>query len=775
MAVTVTLRPASVLAPANRRLLGVNIQWDNSGDGMTTNGVPKTAQYNRCKEIDYGSGFLRYPGGNKADNFDWVQGEGALGSRGPNTTIFGDTQTTYFGTGEFLGLCEALGGATPFVQTDMLGPVSRVTSWMAAYPQIRDWEIGNEPYLQIGDEEFWIPPAEFVGVANAQIRAMLAQDPDVRIYVPLCPDDAGPIPGVHYTGYDSIVIPGIDGRINRWGLHYYLSHGDTPQTDQTYWEVGMASYRSLLDFLADVKSDLNRYGRLSDAELVFSEYGFTLQPEVTYTRSVFSAILQSDMLRIIAQEPRVTAALRWSISGNGSYGAINSAASRRPIFVLHGIWDRLLHGDVIASDVAGATPLSNVQYARVYAYTDTPSVSSIATKHGGAIRAVLINKRLSNTEAITVEIPAGDGLSITARPRVRCLQAAAGTDVFTDTDAESIYSYADLAVTQASSRSITFTMPAASLVLVELETSLNSKTIAVNYNTSSRASAQAAGGMVAVTGFSSASPPVVTAPNHGFQNSDVILLTGLGGVKSFVNDAFYSIGSVAQNTFQLAGFNGFGASGLGAQATAIFSHTLSAGISGATQANPVVVTANAHGFSNGDLVFISGVGGMTQINNLLFTVAGATANTFQLSGINGGAYGAYTSGGTATRTRHSRPTNINNLGAVTASGHPFSDGERVRLTSSGITNITYDGVGSVASADNKLYTVSSNVAGTSFSIATEFNGEGWGTYTSGGFAFRVTDLTSLTRDVRIYYDASKPIARIVQALQRAKDLLVAQD
>lgn len=72
-------------------------------------------------------------------------------------------------------------------------------------------------------------------------------------------------------------------------------------------------------------------------------------------------------------------------------------------------------------------------------------------------------------------------------------------------------------------------------------------------------------------------------------------------------------------------------------------------VSGATQANPVVITATAHGFSNGDRVFLSGVGGMVEINNRTFTIANVTTNTFELSGINGSAYTAYTSGGTAAR------------------------------------------------------------------------------------------------------------------------------
>lgn len=72
-------------------------------------------------------------------------------------------------------------------------------------------------------------------------------------------------------------------------------------------------------------------------------------------------------------------------------------------------------------------------------------------------------------------------------------------------------------------------------------------------------------------------------------------------------------------------------------------------ITGATAANPVVITAAAHGFANGDKIVISGVSGMRQINNLEFTAANVAANTFELSGINGTAYDAYTSGGSAAK------------------------------------------------------------------------------------------------------------------------------
>lgn len=72
-------------------------------------------------------------------------------------------------------------------------------------------------------------------------------------------------------------------------------------------------------------------------------------------------------------------------------------------------------------------------------------------------------------------------------------------------------------------------------------------------------------------------------------------------------------------------------------------------ITGATQANPVVITAPSHGFSNGFRVIVNGVGGMTELDNREFTVANVTANTFELSGIDGTGFSAYTSGGTVAQ------------------------------------------------------------------------------------------------------------------------------
>ena len=78
-------------------------------------------------------------------------------------------------------------------------------------------------------------------------------------------------------------------------------------------------------------------------------------------------------------------------------------------------------------------------------------------------------------------------------------------------------------------------------------------------------------------------------------------------------------------------------------------------ITGITKADPAVVTISSHGYSNGDEVFITGVVGMTQVNNRNFKVTNLGANTFSLQLMDGSTdlestgFTTYTSAGTAAK------------------------------------------------------------------------------------------------------------------------------
>lgn len=139
-------------------------------------------------------------------------------------------------------------------------------------------------------------------------------------------------------------------------------------------------------------------------------------------------------------------------------------------------------------------------------------------------------------------------------------------------------------------------------------------------------------------------------------------------------------------------------------------------ISNITRANPAVVTANNHGFSDGDTVFIRGVSGMTQVNNRVFTVSNVTTNTFRLQGVNSASYSNYSSGGTVREC-----LNETCSVEVTASGHGLAVNDRVYFT----------GVGGMTQLNNTLFTVSA-VSGSRFTL--EGTHGTYSNYSSGGDA-----------------------------------------
>jgi hypothetical protein len=226
-----------------------------------------------------------------------------------------------------------------------------------------------------------------------------------------------------------------------------------------------------------------------------------------------------------------------------------------------------------------------------------------------------------------------------------------------------------------------------------------------------------------ITGITAANPAVVTyAGADTYANGDRVILAGILGMTE-LNNQEYIVANVnaGANTFELQGVNssGFGAYVSGGTVAEIVeivttyttaelfdidfaqtndtlylvhpahapakltrsSHTAwtltdvvfvsnpfgttkaaSQAITAATAANPVVVTyGGADTYANGDTVYIDGVVGMTQLNKRNYTVANvnAGANTFELQGVDGTSYTAYTSGGTIEEyTAFSYPSKV---------------------------------------------------------------------------------------------------------------------
>ena len=146
-----------------------------------------------------------------------------------------------------------------------------------------------------------------------------------------------------------------------------------------------------------------------------------------------------------------------------------------------------------------------------------------------------------------------------------------------------------------------------------------------------------------ITGVSAEYPIEVTIPAHGFADSDEIDLLNIlwePDVDKFfnaiqphqLNGGRFRVAASTTNTLQLLKSQG------------------RVDITGATQANPIVVTAPAHGYADGTVIGPSGVFGMVELNGNTYKVANKTVDTFELTtladvDIDSTAFTPYTSGG----------------------------------------------------------------------------------------------------------------------------------
>ena len=74
---------------------------------------------------------------------------------------------------------------------------------------------------------------------------------------------------------------------------------------------------------------------------------------------------------------------------------------------------------------------------------------------------------------------------------------------------------------------------------------------------------------------------------------------------------------------------------------------VSGAITGATQANPCQISTAPleHGLITGNRVYLKDIGGMTELNDQIYTITANSTTTFTLDGISSTAFTAYTSGG----------------------------------------------------------------------------------------------------------------------------------
>ena len=134
-------------------------------------------------------------------------------------------------------------------------------------------------------------------------------------------------------------------------------------------------------------------------------------------------------------------------------------------------------------------------------------------------------------------------------------------------------------------------------------------------------------------------PTRITSNRHGFQNDDWVYIWNVGGMYQLNNRA-YQVANRTRDTFELKDQNGnwvdsrwYNWYSWGGQVVQCL-----------VERCETVITSPDHGLSNGDNVYVRDVSWLNGINNRIFQVTNATANSLRLDGYSMIGQGTYSPG-----------------------------------------------------------------------------------------------------------------------------------
>jgi len=415
----------------NRLIFGNNIQWVDKGDGiLNSDGTGFSgSMLSKVKKIS--PTVLRYPGGSQSDLYHWRDGVGDVKRRDGNLP-FGRNkkQKVFFGTKEFLELCEFT-GAQPLITVNIItGSASDAAAWVSyinkqslkssrtgnRLPRATFWEIGNEPYLQEGNRALWIKPEEYARRATRFIRAMKKVDPSIKVGIALRSDTIGGVPATPYQGYNQVVLKGL-----RAGFDYVATHNtympfllDNKAPDKQIYRAIMAAPRAVANSIDGTGELLKRYFPDKNIKTAVTEYNalFTYNKSRTdrYTASLGGALYVADILRLFANMDDVLFANYWSLSDNWYFGAVTSDGyfgsdnRPRPVYYVLAKFRKMIDGDLLRTAIRTGT-FTNRKTGLVPPMKDSPLVTGISVSGQDGLRVMLINKDAGRPSRIAIVLP----------------------------------------------------------------------------------------------------------------------------------------------------------------------------------------------------------------------------------------------------------------------------------------------------------------------------------------------------------------------------------
>lgn len=431
---TVTISVPSAEVRANDKLLGGNVSWTNNGDTLLTANTLNFNPTTNPAVLQIKPTSVRSPGGNNADAYRWAEGLGNFEERGVCATgASASTSKVDWGTHEFMNFCVTQ-GAEAIVQLNLVSAdAAEARAWLAyvrstvegkGQPSNVWWELGNEPYLNAAAHLTNLTPAEFAARWLAYAAELEAELPGVQLGVPLRMD-ASPnlpaVPWVHKTGYNATMLAALVAarKVPQfWSVHpaYWPDISSTLPSDAVVLGSISASSEMVRRAIVEQRVQLSAYASapgmtgLDDLPLMVTEWSLFASIDLTLTRTLAAAVYAVDAVRIFAQEG-IFSSQYWSLANNGSFGTVSGGGVRRPVFWALRWLRQVLQGRMLTLSVAADTaasaddPGTPGRCGRVPTGTQYRFVEGMASIQGARLRVILINKSISESEDITINLP----------------------------------------------------------------------------------------------------------------------------------------------------------------------------------------------------------------------------------------------------------------------------------------------------------------------------------------------------------------------------------
>lgn len=426
-----------VLQPVNPMILGNNIDWTHSAQGLYLEESDAISPGYIALADRLAPTALRYPGGTNSDFYHWKNGIGPYASRRPNKTLEGKEERIKLGTDDFLALC-ARWKSEPLITVNIAtGTAQEAAEWVrytnkraTRLPPVKYWEIGNEPYLEAHFPEARVTPAEYATRANRFIAAMKAVDPAIQCGLVLRNDTLGGVEATPFRGYIDTVLAGVTAPFEFAALHssYFPVTFEKKESAQDLYLATMAGTRVMQQDMEATRARLARQFPRRRVELAITEYNALYSLDILrwglpsvflsrtdrYIESMAGALYVADALRVFSQTRDLLMANFWSLCGNWWYGAIGHDGKPRPQFHVLEAYKDLARGDLVASSIRGPT-METARAGFVPAMRDIPQLEGHAVRDGGTVRVALINKHPRASLPLRLGVPGLDRHRVTVR------------------------------------------------------------------------------------------------------------------------------------------------------------------------------------------------------------------------------------------------------------------------------------------------------------------------------------------------------------------------